>query len=41
MPRRIRVFDATNLFQPQEVAYYIPQIREGADANGINDVHVD
>ena len=31
----------TNLFQPQEVAYYIPQIPEGADANGINDVHVD
>ena len=30
-----------NPFQPQEVAYYIPQIPEGADANGINDVHLD
>ena len=37
----IRVFDTTNAFQPQEVAYYIRQIPEGAQANGINDVHVD
>ena len=25
----------------QEVAYYIPQIPEGDDANGINDAHMD
>ena len=37
----IRVFDTTNPLQPQEVAYFVPQIPEGADANGINDVHVD
>ena len=37
----IRIFDTTNPFQPEEVAYYIPQIPEGADANGTNDVHVD
>ena len=40
----IRVFDTTNAFQPQEVALTdVPQEfhPEGADANGINDVHVD
>ena len=37
----IRVFDTTNPFQPQEAAHYFPQTPEGADANGINDVHVD
>ena len=37
----IRVFDTKNPFQPEEVAYFIPEIPEGADANGINDVHVD
>lgn len=31
----IRVFDTTNPFQSQEVAYYIPRIPESADANGI------
>ena len=35
----ILVFDTTNPFQPQEVAYYIPRIPEGADANGINHIH--
>ena len=33
--------DRTNPHQPQEVAYYIPSIPQGADANGVNDVHVD
>ena len=37
----IRVFDTTNPFQPEVVAYFVPEIPEGADANGINDVHVD
>ena len=37
----IRVFDTTNPFQPEEVAHFVPQIPEGASANGINDVHVD
>ena len=37
----IRVFDTTNPFQPQEVAYFVPPIPESAQAIGINDVHVD
>lgn len=37
----IRVFDTSNPFQPEEVAYFVPQIPAGAEANGINDVHVD
>lgn len=37
----IRVFDIANAFQPQEVAYFVPPIPDGAQANGINDVHVD
>lgn len=36
-----RVFDATNPFHSHEVACYIPQIPEGAEANRINDVRVD
>ena len=35
------MFDTTNPFQPEEVAYFIPEIPATADANGINDVHVD
>ncbi len=31
----------TNPFQPREVAYFVPRIPDGAEANGINDVHVD
>ena len=37
----VRVYDTTNPFQPQEVAYFVPQIPEGASSNGINDVYVD
>ena len=37
----IRVFDVKNPFQPEEVAYFVPEIPEGAEANGINDIHVD
>jgi len=37
----IRVFNTKNAFQPEEVAYFVPEIPEGADANGINDIHVD
>ena len=37
----IRVFDTSNPFQPEEVAYFVPEIPAGAVANGINDVHVD
>ena len=36
-----RVFDTSNPFQPEEVAYFVPEIPAGAEANGINDVHVD
>ena len=38
---RMGVFDTTNPSQPQELAHCIPRIPEGANANGINDVHVD
>ena len=32
------MFDTSNPFQPHEIAYYIPQIPEGADTD---DIHVD
>ena len=35
------MFDIKNPFQPEEVAYFVPEIPEGAEANGINDIHVD
>ncbi len=37
----VRVYDTSNPFQPQEVAYFVPQIPEGAPSNGINDVYLD
>ena len=37
----IRVYDTSNPFRPEEVAYFVPPIPEGATANGINDVYVD
>jgi hypothetical protein len=37
----VRVYDTSNPFQPEEVAYFVPQIPEGAPSNGINDVYVD
>jgi len=37
----IRVFDTTNPFQPQEVAYFVPQVPATAPANSVNDVYVD
>ena len=37
----IRVFDTSNPFRPEEVAYFVPEIPATAEANGINDVHVD
>ena len=37
----VRVFDTSNPFQPEEVAYFVPPVPEGAPSNGINDVYVD
>jgi len=37
----LRVFDTTNPFQPQEVAYFVPPVPAGAQANSVNDVYVD
>ncbi len=37
----MRVFDISNPFQPQEVAYFVPPLTVGASSVGINDVHVD
>jgi hypothetical protein len=37
----IRVFDIKDPFRPEEVAYFVPPVPEGTDANGINDIHVD
>ena len=28
-------------FRPEEIAYFVPQVPEGASANGVNDVYVD
>lgn len=37
----VRVYDTINPFQPQEVAYFVPERAADAPANGINDVYVD
>jgi hypothetical protein len=37
----LRVFDTTNPFQPREVAYFVPPVPPGAQANSVNDVYVD
>ena len=37
----VRVFDTSNPFQPEEVAYFVPELVEGAPSVGINDVYVD
>ena len=37
----VRVHDISNPFQPEEVAYFVPEIPDGASSNGINDVYVD
>ncbi len=37
----VRVFDTSNPFQPKEVAYFVPELVEGAPSVGINDVYVD
>ena len=35
------MFDIRDPFRPEEVAYFVPPVPEGADANGINDIHID
>ena len=37
----VRVFDTSNPFRPDEVAYFVPELAEGAPSVGINDVYVD
>ena len=37
----IRVFDTSNPFQPEEVAYFVPESLDSDTAVAINDVHVD
>ena len=37
----VRVYDTSDPFRPEEVAYFVPEIPEGAPSNGINDVYVD
>ena len=37
----VRVYDTSDAFHPEEVAYFVPEIPEGAPSNGINDVYVD
>ncbi len=37
----VRVFDTSDPFRPEEVAYFVPPTPEGAASNGVNDVFVD
>ncbi|MCY4583788.1 MAG: hypothetical protein OXE50_13485 [Chloroflexi bacterium] len=37
----VRVFDTSDPFRPEEVAYFVPPVPEGAPSNGINDVYLD
>ena len=37
----VRVYDTSNPFQPEEVAYFVPEMPDGAPSNGVNDVYVD
>ena len=37
----VRVYDTSDPFRPEEMAYFVPEIPEGAASNGINDVYVD
>jgi hypothetical protein len=37
----VRVYDTSDPFRPEEVAYFVPEIPEDASSNGINDVYVD
>ncbi len=37
----LRVHDISNPFRPEEVAYFVPPVPEGAAANSVNDVYVD
>lgn len=37
----VRVYDTSDAFHPEEVAYFVPEIPDGAPSNGINDVYVD
>ena len=37
----LRVHDITNPLRPEEVAYFVPPVPEGAPANSVNDVYVD
>ena len=37
----VRVFDTSNPFQPEEIAYFVPEKLNSAGSVGINDVYVD
>ena len=37
----LRVHDISDPFRPEEIAYFVPPVPEGAPANSVNDVYVD